>query len=469
MGLYMSSVLAGSTGVAFTSAAIPDSLQTLPRGGCDLSSPSTFSLSRSNKVFYGWYIVGVGFLSHVACAFHMSSTLSVFLKPLTEDLGVSRGMFSLLRSGEILIGAAMAPLVGPMVDRFGGRWLMAGGALSAGLGFVLMSQVGAFWQFLLLRWIFVAIGGVFMCHMIVSVTVSRWFVRKRGRAIAIASMGQGFAKVGIPVVTATLFVWVGWRFTWSIFGLITLVLVVIPALIFMRRSPEELGMQPDGVDAPPVTVAASQSNDDKKSILSADDTIWTWREVIHTKTFWLICFIYGMANVGIAGLNLHVFAYVTDIGFSPLVAATVLSIIASTQLGSTMVWGVISERMDIRHSSLIMFLVQSAGLALVLATDQVSPVYLGFFLYGIGLGGGWVLQELIWATNFGRVSLGMVRGLGILVTHAFGAVGAPFFGFVHDVTGSYQSSFLAFVVALIIAAFLSLAVRAPQKNSALAS
>ncbi len=394
----------------------------------------------------------------------MSSTLSVFLKPLTEDLGVSRGLFSLLRSGEILIGAAMAPLVGPMVDRFGGRWLMAGGALSAGLGFVLMSQVGAFWQFLLLRWIFVAIGGVFMCHMIVSVTVSRWFVRKRGRAIAIASMGQGFAKVCIPVVTATLFAWVGWRLTWSIFGLITLALVVVPALIFMRRSPEELGLQPDGMDAPPVSADAKQSNDDKKATLSADEAVWTWREVIRSRAFWLICIIYGMANVGIAGLNLHVFAYVTDIGFSPLVAATVLSIIASTQLGSTMVWGVISERMDIRHSSLIMFLVQSAGLALVLATDQVVPVYLGFFLYGIGLGGGWVLQELIWATNFGRVSLGMVRGLGILVTHAFGAVGAPFFGFVHDVTGSYQSSFLAFVVALMIAAFLSLAVHAPQKT-----
>ena len=399
----------------------------------------------------------------------MSSTLSVFLKPLTEDLGVSRGLFSLLRSGEILIGAAMAPLVGPMIDRFGGRWLMAGGALSAGLGFVLMSQVRVFWQFLLLRWIFVAIGGVFMCHMIVSVTISRWFVRKRGRAIAVASMGQGFAKVCIPVLTAALFTWIGWRLTWSIFGLITLVLVVMPALIFMRRSPEELGLQPDGMAAPPVIFDANQSNDDRKATSLADEVIWTWREVIRTKAFWLICFIYGMANVGIAGLNLHVFAYVTDIGFSPLVAATVLSIIASTQLGSTMVWGVISERMDIRHSSLIMFLVQSAGLALVLVTSQMMPVYLGFFLYGIGLGGGWVLQELIWATNFGRISLGMVRGLGILVTHAFGAVGAPFFGFVHDVTGSYRSSFLAFVVALIIAAYLSLAIRPPQKNSALAS
>ena len=434
-----------------------------------MNSPTTFSTSRSDrKFFYGWYIVGVGFLAHVACAFHMSSTLSVFLKPLTEDLGVSRGLFSLLRSGEILIGAAMAPLVGPMVDRFGGRWLMAGGALSAGLGFLLMSQVGAFWQFLILRWIFVAIGGVFMCQMIVSVTVSRWFVRKRGRAIAIASTGQGFAKVCIPVVTATLFAWVGWRLTWSIFGLITLVLVVVPALFFMRRSPEEMGLQPDGMNAPPAMVG-SKSNDDTKARLAAEEVVWTWRDVIRTKAFWIICFIYGMANVGIAGLNLHVFAYVTDIGFSPLVAATVLSIIASTQLGSTMVWGVISERMDIRHSSLIMFLVQSTGLALVLATSQVVPVYLGFFLYGIGLGGGWVLQELIWASNFGRVSLGMVRGLGILVTHAFGAAGAPFFGFVHDVTGSYRSSFLAFVVALIISAFLSLAVRAPRKNSLVVS
>jgi OFA family oxalate/formate antiporter-like MFS transporter len=434
-----------------------------------LNHPATFSSSRANrKVFYGWYIVSVGFLSYIACAFHMSSTLSVFLKPLTEDLGVSRGLFSLMRSGEILIAAALAPLVGPMVDRFGGRWLIAGGALSAGLGFLLVSQVGAFWQFLLLRWIFVAIGGVFMCQMVVSVTLSRWFVRKRGRAIAIASMGQGLAKVCIPVATAALFAWVGWRLTWSIFGLITLVLVVIPALIFIRRSPEEMGLLPDGMDVSAAPVGIKPMVD-AKAALVVEEAIWTWRQVIRTKAFWIICFIYGMANVGIAGLNLHVFAYVTDIGFSPLVAATVLSIIASTQLGSTMVWGLISERLDIRHSSFVMFLVQSTGLALVLGAGQALPLYIGFFLYGIGLGGSSVLQELIWASNFGRISLGMVRGLGVLVTYAFGAAGAPFFGFVHDATGSYRSSFLAFVVALIASAFLSLAVRAPRKNSAPAS
>jgi len=432
-----------------------------------LNSHASSPARAKAKFFYGWYIVAVGFLSHVACAFHMSSTLSVFLKPLTEDLGVSRGLFSLLRSGEILIGAAMAPLVGPMVDRFGGRWLMTGGALAAGIGFVVLSQVSAFWQFLALRWTLVAIGGVFMCHMVVSVTVSRWFVRKRGRAIAIASLGQGFSKVFIPVVTAMLFVWVGWRFTWAIFGVITLIIVLIPALIFMRRSPEDMGLKPDGMDEPEDAGEVMSSKTDTKTspAVSADEVVWTWQEVIRTQTFWIICFIYGMANVGIAGLNLHVFAYVTDVGFSNIVAATVLSIIASTQFGSTLVWGVISERMAIRRASALMFVVQAAGLGLVLALNQIAPLYIGFLLYGIGLGGGWVLQELVWASYFGRLSLGMVRGLGILVTHAFGAAGAPFFGFVHDVTGSYQASFFAFVIALTLSALLSLMVRAPRKKA----
>ena len=96
--------------------------------------------------FYGWYIVGVGFLSYLVCSFNLSSTLSVFVKPLTEDFGVSRGMFSLLRTGEILIGGVLAPLIGPLVDRYSGRWLMAIGALAAGAGFLFLSQAKEFWH-----------------------------------------------------------------------------------------------------------------------------------------------------------------------------------------------------------------------------------------------------------------------------------------------------------------------------------
>ena len=77
------------------------------------------------KVFYGWHIVAVGFLANVGSAFALASTLSIFLKPLTADLGISRGVFSLLRSGEAVIGATIAPFVGTVADRHGGRWLIA--------------------------------------------------------------------------------------------------------------------------------------------------------------------------------------------------------------------------------------------------------------------------------------------------------------------------------------------------------
>jgi sugar phosphate permease len=104
-----------------------------------------------SKFFYGWAIVAVGFLAHIASAFSISSTLSVFLKPLSSDLGISRGVFSLIRSGEILIGAAAAPLVGTVLDRHGGRWLMAAGGLISGAGFLLLGQSRNFWQFALFR------------------------------------------------------------------------------------------------------------------------------------------------------------------------------------------------------------------------------------------------------------------------------------------------------------------------------
>src|SRR5215471_7502796 len=91
---------------------------------------------KKTAIYYGWVIVAVSFLAHIASAFSISSTLSVFLKPLSADLGISRGTFSLIRSGEILIGAAAAPVVGTLMDRYGGRWLMAIGGLISGAGFI---------------------------------------------------------------------------------------------------------------------------------------------------------------------------------------------------------------------------------------------------------------------------------------------------------------------------------------------
>jgi MFS family permease len=426
------------------------------------SSTRAAQATPQSTFYYGWTIVAIGFLAHIASAFSISSTLSVFLKPLSTDLEVSRGVFSLIRSGEIVIGAMAAPLVGTLLDRHGPRWLMAAGGVISGAGFLLLGQARDFWQFLLFRWLLVSPGDAFMGQMVVNVTISRWFVRMRGRALALASMGHGLAKVGMPLFAASLIVALGWRATWAVFGLLTLALVVGPSLLFMRRRPEDIGLLPDGAPSPHEQEAPARKSGSAKARSSAD-IVWSRRAALHTPAFWLIVFTFGVAHVGVSGLNLHVFAYVSDQGHPAMVAALVMSIIAIMQFSTPMAWGLLAERSDIGKLIMAKFLIQAAGLLCALSSASPIALYGGFFLYGIGMGGTSILAEMIWANYFGRISLGKIRGLGSLLTHAFSAAGPPFFGFLFDSTQSYSLSFSIFIGLLFASAFISLFLRPPNR------
>jgi sugar phosphate permease len=421
------------------------------------------------RYFYGWYIVGVGILVNIAGTFAFSSTLSIFLKPITEELNVSRGAFSLIRTFEIGVAALIVPLLGPWIDRHGGRGVLVLGVLMEGAGLLLSSLVQSFWQFVLVRCSLVIAGEALLGSWVINVTIAQWFVRKRGQAMGIANLGTGLAKLGIPLIAASLFVLIGWRGTWAVFGIVAPLLVTAPALIFIRRRPEDMGLRPDGdpphqksnkspaISAPPSTVQSRNLRPERS---------WTRAEALRAPTFWLLVITFGIASVGIAGLNLHIFSYVTDLGYSPLIAASFMSTIALTQLGSTLVWGVFADRFDIRKVSCVQFLIQGIGLIMAISSRQIHFTYVGFFLYGTGLAGSFVLREVIWANFFGRTSLGTVRGLSLFFSHLFAASGAPFFGFLHDRMGSYDLSFTLFSCALFTSAFLILLATPPQRPPA---
>lgn len=421
---------------------------------------------KTAKIFYGWYVVGVGFLANVASSFALASTLSIFLKPLTAELGISRGVFSLLRSGEGIVAAGLAPLVGTLVDRYGGRWLMALGAAIVGVGYLLLSHIGSFSEFAAIRLTLVTVGDVLMGYMVVNVVVAQWFVRKRGRAFAFTSMGVGFAKVCMPVLVAWLLVSLGWRQTWTVFALLTVGLLVLPALLVIRRTPEEMGLLPDGGgeavgnDSP----KSSQPTRPNQTLENDGETVWTRAEAVHTSAFWLLVVTFGISSVGVTGLNLHVYSYVTDIGHSPVVAATVMSVIASMQLASPLAWGFLADRIDPRYAAMLRFVIQGVGLGMAILTSNLGFLFAGFFLYGIGLGGNMVLPDILWANYFGRRSLGKVRGMGLLISQVLAAFGPPFFGFLFDATGGYGLSFALFGFALMTSAGLSLMLRPPARR-----
>jgi len=429
------------------------------------SSNTAERTTHESKFFYGWTIVAVGFLAHIASAFSISSTLSVFLKPLSNDLGISRGVFSLIRSGEILIGAAAAPVVGTLLDRHGGRWLIAAGGLISGAGFLLLGQARDFSQFLLFRWFLVSPGDALMGSMVVNVSISRWFVRMRGRALALAGMGHGLAKVCMPLMAASLILHMGWRSAWAVFGILTLALVVGPSLLFMRRRPEDMGLVPDGKSRAQqqCDVPANPTDTARVRPSAIADVVWSRREALRTPAFWLIVTTFGVSHVGVTGLNLHVFSFVSDQGHPAMVAALVMSIIAFMQFSTPMVWGLLAERSNIGRLIMAKFLIQAVGILWALSDPGPFSLYAGFFLYGIGMGGTSILAEMIWATYFGRVSLGKIRGMGSLFTSAFSAGGPPFFGLLFDYTQSYDLSFSIFIGMLFASAFLSLLLHPPKK------
>ncbi len=233
--------------------------------------------AKTSKLYYGWYIVGVGILVNIAGTFAFSSTLSIFLKPITEELGVSRGAFSLIRTFEIGVAAMIVPLLGPWIDRHGGRGVLVLGVLMEGAGLMLSSLVQSFWQFVLVRCSLVIAGEALLGSLVINVTIAQWFVRKRGRAMGIANLGTGVAKLSIPLVAASLFVLIGWRSTWAVFGIIAPLLVVAPALIFVRRRPEDMGLRPDG--EPP-----SQTID--QSSVAGEPSSTAQREARQLKASW---------------------------------------------------------------------------------------------------------------------------------------------------------------------------------------
>jgi MFS family permease len=288
------------------------------------------------------------------------------------------------------------------------------------------THVESFAQFAAIRLTLVSLGDSMMGYMVVNVIIAQWFMRQRSRALAFSSMGVGFAKVCMPVLAAWLILTLGWRQTWLVFGFMTLLLLVVPALLVIRRSPESMGLLPDGATEKVDAARVNSTQDLGLAEIGAQEALWTRAEAVRTSAFWLLVITFGISSMGVTGLNLHVYSYVTDVGYSPVIAATVMSIIASMQLASPLVWGVLADQIGARYAATLRFVIQAIGLAIAILMGNMFCLYLGFFLYGIGLGGNMVLPDTLWAGYFGRRSLGKIRGMGLLVSQVLAAMGPPF-------------------------------------------
>ena len=377
--------------------------------------------------FYGWVIVVIAFMMSFMTAGVGWST-SVIAVPMRDDLGWSLSSIYLGLTMRGLVGAGGMFLLGRFADlKHGARSLaVVSGGLSA-TALVAVSQVESHWEFLLLYGV---VGGITTAgtgFLIMSAVVPRWFFRKRGRAVAFATMGSGAAAFILPPVMALIFEYVGWRGTWVVLGAMTAMFTILPAFLIWRQ-PEDIGLVPDGKIEP---IPANRAG----AVQHVRN--YTMSEALRTPVLFVLVFAVAAASLSPNGVPASLVPMYIDKGHTTQVAALGFSIYGLFSMLARFFWGFLAERYHIR--TVIIGIGVFTGLVMPLLIFVGGyPALLYSALAGFGIGGFIGTQTLVWPAYFGRTHLGAIVGVSRPFATVVNASGPLLMAQSFDRTGSYS-------------------------------
>jgi len=422
------------------------------------------SAGKKTRYFYGWNIVAASFMAQLSYAEHFSSMLGFYFKPLQAQFGWSRSAIAAVQSIARVTEAIIAPFVGPLIDRYGPRVMMPIGAIIVGFAMLGITQIEAIWQFYLLRGVISAIGFTLMGALVTSVTINNWFVKKRGRALAISRIGSNLSNIIFTPVTVFVIAASGWQTMFVIFAVVTWLVVLIPSTILMRRRPEDLGLYPDGEEP---ARRDDKDGDDKETVTrvpGAPEPVWTRREIIRTKTFWLMAASFGINSLAFQGINISLAPYIQDLGYGEAMLASIMTFRAIMAGFALLGVGFLAEHSQKVIVRVVPFIIQGIAVTFLLFADQPVFLWLAVAFYGFGISSLVVIQEVLWADFFGRLSLGTVRSLAFLAAFGLGAAGPVAVNAVFDIMGSYEPAFLTIIALFGVSAFVMGVARPPKAH-----
>ena len=390
-------------------------------------------------LYYGYWIVGAAFVTQFVAVGMQNYAVGAFMIPMTDEFGWTRAEFTASRSLGQVVVALTGFFIGTLIDRHGGRpFIMAGSLIMAGAVFALGS-VQTLSQWWLLNGLLLTIGAAMVGNLVVNVTLGKWFVQRRGRAVALAAMGVSLSGILLPPLTTWLVDSQGWRDAWRMLGTASL-LLTLPMALVVRRAPEDYALHPDGKTAQ--QMAAGDGD-----LARADfEHSMTRAQAVRTLQFYLLVMAFGLFQISITVMLIQTIPFLTDAGYSRLVAASMLSAASVPAFLSKPLWGVLIDRFSARILAAVGAAITGLSVMLIVLTVMLQRewlVYGAFLLMGVGWGGLIPLQEVIWATFFGRRYLGSVRSMAMPFTFGMSALGPVLVAFAYDRLGNYDLALLA--------------------------
>jgi MFS family permease len=409
-----------------------------------------------HRIYYGWVIVAVIFVSNLV-TFSPNTSFGLFVTPFEAEFGWSRSTIAIAPTLGTVFGALFAPFLGRLVDRFGVRPLMLGGGVFAAVCYTLLGRIGAIWQLYLLYGMMFGVMSIGAGFLVSNVAVTRWFVRRRGRAMATVMMGSSLGGLVFITVQALLIEQFGWRAAFAALGLFVVALVVLPGLLLMVNAPEQVGLAGHPELIP-------ERNGDGKS--GEAEVSWSLREAMRVPTFWLVWFGIMMNNLMVAGYFANNVPHMEHLGFSRLTAGAAWATFFFVGVFAKFTWGFIVEYTTVRWGLVLLNLGEFLGLYLLVTARTPLDLYVYATVHGFCHGPWLALSTQVWGDYFGRRSIGKIYGTvqpGIVLA---GAIGPWLGGFIYDRSGSYDLFYTILMGMMLFGTIIYATARPPRKREA---
>jgi MFS family permease len=384
------------------------------------------------KFFYGYFVVGASVLI-MSTMWGVYYAFGVFFKPVVNEFGWTKAMTSGAFSLASIINGFLAIAMGGLTDRFGPRTVMTLCGVLLGIGFFLMSKMGAVWHLYLFYGILVGAGmsGAFIPLLS---TVARWFVKRRGVMTGIVAAGSGVgALIGPPGATRFISIY-GWRVSYAILGGIVLLVVVLSAQL-IKGDPTRVGQTAYG------------ANQVEQEGLNPGADGLSLREAVYSSQFWIFFatgFCYGFP---VFSTMVHIVPHAIESGISAIRAANILATIGGLSILGKVLLGRAGDMIGSRKTLILGFMLMATALIWLVPAKTPWMLFLIAGVFGFGFGGCAVSQSPLIAELFGLGSHGMIFGVFTVSVMSGSAIGPLLTGYIFDMTKSYQ---LAFIVCAVI-------------------
>jgi MFS family permease len=416
----------------------------------------TATATKKPRFFLGWTVVAVGVLVSFAEVAFFNPVLGVFIPEFEREFGWSRTEISLGVSLGSLVGAAFAPFFGPMIDRFGGRRFVVGGASLMALGLVLMSQMQEEWQFFIIY----ALGrgtASGLLSLAAGVTVAKWFVRRRGHAISMMTLGTRIGHAVLPISAQLIIQASGWRTATLALAGVVGVFGVLPALKWLHPRPEAFGLQPDGDD--PADISDEVAGPRRRSFTEYS---FTRQQAMKTRAFYLVTLAVSLMSLAGGAINLHQIPHLVDRGLSAETATLVITMFAVFGGVGVLGEGVLDSTLGSRWTMVIGLLGSAFGMVFLMAVNGVAIAFAFSLVYGLAFGLMVASNQIVFVDYFGREAAGAIRGAAMPAQLGMNALGPVIAGGAYDITGSYMAAFVPFTLLYVLAAAGLVIARKPE-------